>query len=98
MAIVGAGLIGFELAESLSGQDKEVFLIDRMDTLLFRYFDQEISQILIERFPENLQIYLNSSVVAAKQTTNGELAGIELANGTFASGYRCLCSQSKTEC
>lgn len=83
VAIVGAGLIGFELAESLSGQDKEVFLIDRMDTLLFRYFDQEISQILIERFPENLQIYLNSSVVAAKQTTNGELAGIELANGTF---------------
>lgn len=83
VAIVGAGLIGFELAESLSGQEKEVFLIDRMDTLLFRYFDQEISQILIERFPENLRIYLNSSVVAARQTANGELAGIELANGTF---------------
>ncbi|WP_291291183.1 FAD-dependent oxidoreductase [Enterococcus sp.] len=83
VAIVGAGLIGFELAESLSGQEKEVFLIDRMDTLLFRYFDQEISQILIKRFPENLQIYLNSSVVAAKQGAAGELEGIELANGTF---------------
>jgi NADPH-dependent 2,4-dienoyl-CoA reductase/sulfur reductase-like enzyme len=83
VAIIGAGLIGFELAESLSGQEKEVILIDRMDTLLFRYFDQEISQILIKRFPENLQIYLNSSVVAAKQSANGELEGIELANGTF---------------
>ena len=53
VAIVGAGLIGFELAESLSGQDKEVFLIDRMDTLLFsatstkrflRFYDRTFSR------------------------------------------------------
>ncbi|MEW3522283.1 FAD-dependent oxidoreductase [Enterococcus entomosocium] len=82
VAIVGAGLIGFELAESLSGQQKAVHLIDRMDTLLFRYFDQEIAEILMARFPENLQIYLNSNVAHTIKDEKGEYQGIELSNGT----------------
>lgn len=82
MAIVGAGLIGFELAESLSGQQKAIHLIDRMDTLLFRYFDHEVAEILMERFPENLQIYLNSNVAHTIKDEKGEYQGIELSNGT----------------
>ncbi|OTN76597.1 hypothetical protein A5886_001674 [Enterococcus sp. 8G7_MSG3316] len=81
VAIVGAGLIGFELAESLSGQQKEVHLIDRMDTLLFRYFDQEIAEILMARFPENLRIYLNSNVAHTKKDAVGAYTGILLSNG-----------------
>jgi NADPH-dependent 2,4-dienoyl-CoA reductase/sulfur reductase-like enzyme len=82
VAIVGAGLIGFELAESLSGQQKAVHLIDRMDTLLFRYFDHEIAKILMERFPKNLQIYLNSNVAHTIKNEKGDYQGIELSNGT----------------
>ncbi len=74
MAIVGAGLIGFELAESLSGQQKAIHLIDRMDTLLFRYFDHEVAEILMERFPENLQIYLNSNVVHTIKRREGRIS------------------------
>lgn len=82
VAIIGAGLIGFELAESLSGQQKEVHLIDRMDTLLFRYFDQEIAEILMARFPDNLRIYLNSNVAHTQQDDRGNYSGIVLSNGT----------------
>lgn len=81
VAIVGAGLIGFELAESLSGQHKKVHLIDRMDTLLFRYFDQEIAEILMARFPENLRIYLNSNVAHTKKDAAGNYTGLLLSNG-----------------
>lgn len=83
IAIIGAGLIGFELAESLSRLKKEVYLIDRMDTLLFRYFDEEISTILAKDIPKNIHILLNSNVEAAKKNAQGKFIGIELSNGSF---------------
>lgn len=83
VAIIGAGLIGFELAESLSDQNKEVYLIDRMDTLLFRYFDEEISSILKRNMPKNLHVILNSQVLGTKKDQAGNFLGLTLSNGTF---------------
>lgn len=59
VAIIGAGLIGFELAETLSQLDKEVYLIDRMSNVLFRYFDEEISSELVKKLPNNVHLILN---------------------------------------
>ncbi|KAF1306002.1 FAD-dependent oxidoreductase [Enterococcus saccharolyticus] len=78
VAIIGAGLIGFELAESLSRLGKEIFLIDRMDSILFRYFDEEISDVLMQKIPENVHVLLNSNV---QEIEEQEQKKISLANG-----------------
>lgn len=75
VVIIGAGLIGFELVESLAKLKKEIYLIERMDNILFRYFDHEITQKLLEKLPENVHLLLNSSVkeiqLDKKDTVNG---------------------------
>ncbi|MGX7197247.1 FAD-dependent oxidoreductase [Enterococcus olivae] len=79
VAIIGAGLIGFELAESLSKFEKEVFLIDRMNSILFRYFDEELTSKLLKKIPSNVHILLNSNV--REIDSNQSKKEITLANG-----------------
>ncbi|MFC7056742.1 FAD-dependent oxidoreductase [Enterococcus alcedinis] len=62
VVIIGAGLIGLELAESLSRLDKQVIIIDRMNRSLFRYFDDEVTSILLKDLPKNVELHLNSNV------------------------------------
>ncbi|AYW48619.1 pyridine nucleotide-disulfide oxidoreductase [Tetragenococcus osmophilus] len=62
VTIIGAGLIGLELANTLAKYQKEIYIVERMDSVLFRYFDKEMTQKLIESFPENVHIFLNNSV------------------------------------
>lgn len=62
IVIIGAGLIGLELAESLSHLEKQVVVLDRMNRSLFRYFDEEMTATLLESLPENVSLYLNSNV------------------------------------
>ena len=54
VVIIGAGLIGFELAETLSQLNKKVVLLDRMNQALFRYFDKEILSIFLSNIPANV--------------------------------------------
>lgn len=61
IAIIGAGLIGLELADALKNQ-KEVVLIDRMNDVLFRYFDSELTHIIKEHLRQNVTIYLGETI------------------------------------
>lgn len=81
IAIIGAGLIGFELVESLTKLRKEIYLIDRMDNVLFRYFDEEITQKLLTKLPDNVHIILNSNVKEVQLDVNESVSGIILTNG-----------------
>ena len=69
-----------ELAESLSKLKKEVFLIDRMDNILFRYFDEEITAQLMHKLPENVRVLLNSNVREIEMEAE-TITGVTLANG-----------------
>lgn len=58
--IIGAGFIGLELADSLSRDPlKEVTILERMSSPLFRYFDQEMVTDIIETLPNNVHLKLN---------------------------------------
>ncbi len=81
IAIIGAGLIGFELVETLSKLKKEIYLIDRMDNVLFRYFDEEITQKLLTKLPGNVHIILNSNVKEVQLDEDESVSGIILTNG-----------------
>ncbi len=81
VAVIGAGLIGLEMAETLTHLDKQVYLIDRMDSLLFRYFDSEISQIVQESLPQNIHLLLNSEIEKIATNEEDQVTGILLTNG-----------------
>lgn len=52
IAIVGAGLIGMELASSLTSvPNKKIEIFDQMNQPLFRYFDDNITHILLKKKP-----------------------------------------------
>lgn len=62
IAIIGAGLIGLELANSLAKDpSKEIIVVERMSRPLFRYFDQEITDELIRHLPKNVDLRLREN-------------------------------------
>ena len=81
IAIIGAGLIGFELIESLRGLKKEIYLIDRMDSLLFRYFDAELTSELVKKIPENVHLYLDKPIRTIASLDDSSEKAIQLVNG-----------------
>ncbi|MFS0950749.1 FAD-dependent oxidoreductase [Enterococcus thailandicus] len=62
IAIVGAGLIGLELASSLATKStKKITIIEQMNRPVFRYFDEEITDILLQHIPESIDLRLSES-------------------------------------
>lgn len=62
IGIIGAGLIGLELANSLSKDlNKKITIIEQMNRPLFRYFDQGITDLLMDQLPETVSIKLLES-------------------------------------
>lgn len=58
IAIIGAGYIGLELADSLKDKDKEIHLFDTMDSLLSKYFDGDMMVHLQEELQKaNIQFH-----------------------------------------
>lgn len=84
--IIGAGLIGFELAETLSQMNKEVILLDRMNRGLFRYFDDEITSILLRDLPANVQLKLNRNVQSVEIDKNNHFKGVQLTHDDLIEG------------
>lgn len=86
IVIIGAGLIGFELAETLSQLNKKVVLLDRMNQALFRYFDQEILAIFLANIPANVELKLNSNVESVHFDETNRFKGVYLSDNEFIQG------------
>ncbi|WP_321388578.1 FAD-dependent oxidoreductase [uncultured Enterococcus sp.] len=68
ISIVGGGYIGIELCDALKNKGKEVHLIESADTILFRYIDKELSEILEqEMLNAGIQLHLNETVLNFKE-------------------------------
>ncbi|MCD1025007.1 FAD-dependent oxidoreductase [Enterococcus sp. SMC-9] len=80
ITIIGSGLIGLELASSLSHHlDKKITIIEQMSRPLFRYFDTTITDVLMKYKPGNIQFLFNKTLKSTqrmqkkiKVTTFGE--------------------------
>lgn len=63
VGIIGAGLIGMELASSLSkNPNKQISIIEQMGKPLFRYFDTQITEILLDQIPQNVHFEFENNV------------------------------------
>ncbi|XMB86562.1 FAD-dependent oxidoreductase [Mycoplasmatota bacterium WC44] len=64
VAIVGAGYIGVELAESFKELGKEVVLIDALDTVIGNYVDKEFASLVEEELKHhNVRLAMGEKVV-----------------------------------
>lgn len=80
VTIIGAGLIGLELASSLTTLPKKrVTVIDQMSRPLFRYFDVEITDILKENHPKNLNFIFGRTLKNVEK--NAETIKISMYGG-----------------
>lgn len=80
VTIVGAGLIGLELAHALIAVGKKVDLVDQMDELLFRYVDQEIAELVHAKLPPELTLHLGTRVSEVTMRDENKALSIQLAN------------------
>lgn len=73
IAVVGAGYIGVELAEAFRRLDKEVLLLDVMDTCLSGYYDKEFSTMMTDNLRNHgIQLALNQRLLTIKGNTKVE--------------------------
>lgn len=71
-AVVGAGQVGIEMADSLVKQGKQVQVIESMGSILGRYFDSEMVAPLLTRMKERgVSFSLNESVREIVETAEG---------------------------
>ncbi|MCB5954484.1 FAD-dependent oxidoreductase [Enterococcus sp. CWB-B31] len=65
ISIIGGGYIGVELSDALKDKGKEVHLIESADTVLFRYIDKELGEILKKEIVESgIHLHLNETVLS----------------------------------
>ena len=57
--IVGAGLIGIELAESLYKKDMKVTIVEALSNILPTVFDDDISELIKQNMPDDINLYFN---------------------------------------
>ncbi|SUB82777.1 Nitric oxide reductase FlRd-NAD(+) reductase [Pragia fontium] len=70
--VLGAGLIGSELAMDLQRAGKQVILVDRAHSLLSLVMPAELSSRLTHKFSQiGIQLALNNELTSIEKTTNG---------------------------
>jgi NADPH-dependent 2,4-dienoyl-CoA reductase/sulfur reductase-like enzyme len=71
VVVVGAGYIGVELAEALSGNGRKVTLIDTEDRILSRYFDNGFTGIIEEKMRDKgINLALGETVTRFEGSNN----------------------------
>lgn len=89
IGIIGAGLISLELASSLSKHEsKQITLIEQMNTPLFRYFDPEMSELLLQYLPDSVKILFHESY--RKIIPKDQQLEIELFSGETLTVDTCV--------
>ena len=59
VTIIGAGLIGLELAESLYKKEMKVTVVEALPSLLANTLDQDLSKIILDEISKKVEIFTN---------------------------------------
>lgn len=92
IAIVGAGYVGTELAESYARTDHDVQLFQSRDHILNNYVDPEFSQWAVDKLRDHgVQVYLNHRVRSFSADDNDQIQ-IETNNGNYSADLVIVCT------
>jgi NADPH-dependent 2,4-dienoyl-CoA reductase/sulfur reductase-like enzyme/rhodanese-related sulfurtransferase len=88
--IVGAGLIGMEMAEALAAQGLEVKVVEALDRLLPAFLDPEMSAYVARSLPHEVQIIAGKRVSGFEAGADGKVAGVFTTEGKLEAGLVVL--------
>lgn len=92
IAIIGAGYVGTELAESYARTDHDVQLFQSRDIILNHYVDKNFSDRIVDILEDKgVKIYMNRRVTSFTGNDNGELV-IETTDGDFTADLAIVCT------
>ena len=78
--IIGAGLIGLEMAESLYKKELNVTVVEALPTILANIIDEDLSKSILKTIEESTTLYLNSIATTIKTKNNDNLESIIIKN------------------
>jgi NADPH-dependent 2,4-dienoyl-CoA reductase/sulfur reductase-like enzyme/rhodanese-related sulfurtransferase len=88
--IVGAGLIGMEMAEALAVQGLEVTVVEALDRLLPAFLDYEMSAYVARHLPEGVRMLTGQRVSGFEAGTDGRVARVLTGQGAVEAGLVVL--------
>ncbi|MFD0588808.1 FAD-dependent oxidoreductase [Paenibacillus sp. GCM10027627] len=92
IAVIGAGYIGIELVEAFEMLGKEVTLIDNMDRILYKYLDQEFTDLTEAEFTKrDVELALNQTVTSFTGDEHGRVTAVVTDGGTYEADMVVLC-------
>ena len=92
IAIIGAGYIGTELAESYARTDHDVLLLQSRGIILNHYVDKGFSDKIIDLLEsKGVEVHLDSRVTSFTSNDKGELV-IESTQGDYTADLAIVCT------
>jgi NADH oxidase (H2O2-forming) len=81
--IVGAGLIGLEMADCLYKKNMDVTIVEALPNILMNTLDQDMSKLVLEKIPDDVKIFINH-IASEIQTKNGDIESVIIKNNDDA--------------
>ncbi len=85
-AIIGAGLIGLEMAESLYNKGMNVTVIEMLPYILANTLDEDMSRIVQDEISTNVKL-LTNNIVTKIENKNGKISKVFLKNNKTNEEY-----------
>lgn len=78
--VVGAGLIGLEMADTLSKKGLNVTIVEALPSILTNILDEDMSKEVLKKIQESVTIYLNTFATEVKTDQNNDLISVIIDN------------------
>jgi len=80
--IIGAGLIGLEMADSLRKKGMRITVVEALHRVLANNLDEDIAKIVTERIPDDITVFTNHHVTSVK-SKNGKISKVIIKNNNL---------------
>ncbi|MEF8879774.1 MAG: FAD-dependent oxidoreductase [Candidatus Thermoplasmatota archaeon] len=77
VTVVGAGLIGLEMADCLYKKEMDVTIVEALPDILPNYLEKDMSSYVYKKIPDDIKIFTNS-IVSKVETEDDKLSHIIL--------------------
>jgi NADH oxidase (H2O2-forming) len=78
--IIGAGLIGLEMADSLFKKGLHVTVVEALPTILTNMLDEDMSKPILKKIEESVPVHVNTLAKEVKTDHEGKLSSIVIEN------------------
>jgi NADPH-dependent 2,4-dienoyl-CoA reductase/sulfur reductase-like enzyme len=91
IAVIGAGYIGIELVEAFEQLGKQVTLIDNMERILYKYLDQEFTDVTEQALVDKGITIATGETVTSFAGADGRVTTVNTTAGQYEADLVVLC-------